>query len=31
VRIEKLLSDADKNLYRHKSTHHKRAAAKSSG
>jgi diguanylate cyclase (GGDEF)-like protein len=30
-RIEKLLSDADKNLYRHKSTRHKRAAAKSSG
>jgi len=28
-RIEKLLSDADKDLYRHKSTRHKRATAKS--
>jgi diguanylate cyclase (GGDEF)-like protein len=28
-RIEKLLSDADKDLYRHKSTRHKRAIAKS--
>jgi diguanylate cyclase (GGDEF)-like protein len=31
ARIEKLLSDADKDLYRHKSSRHKRAAAKTSG
>jgi diguanylate cyclase (GGDEF)-like protein len=31
ARIEKLLSDADKDLYRHKSSGHKRAAAKTSG
>lgn len=30
-RIEKLLSDADKDLYRHKSSRHKGATAKSSG
>jgi diguanylate cyclase (GGDEF)-like protein len=30
-RIEKLLSEADKDLYRHKSSRQKRAAAKTSG
>jgi diguanylate cyclase (GGDEF)-like protein len=30
-RIEKLLSDADKDLYKHKSSREKRAAAKNSG
>ncbi|MDQ1409818.1 MAG: hypothetical protein QOJ41_1553 [Acidobacteriaceae bacterium] len=30
-RIEKLLSDADKDLYRHKSSRHKRGTAKTSG
>jgi PleD family two-component response regulator len=29
-RIEKLLSDADKDLYRHKSSRHQRASARSS-
>jgi diguanylate cyclase (GGDEF)-like protein len=30
-RIEKLLSEADKDLYRHKSSRQKRATAKTSG